>query len=29
MKEFGIIEVYGYDQTLSKEEIEGFGVKAG
>ena len=27
LKKFGI-EVYGYDPLLSKEEIEGFGVKA-
>jgi UDPglucose 6-dehydrogenase/UDP-N-acetyl-D-galactosamine dehydrogenase len=27
LKEFGV-EVYGYDPLLSKEEIEGFGVKA-
>ena len=27
LKEFGI-EIYGYDPLLSKEEIEGFGVKA-
>ena len=27
LKEFGI-EVFGYDPLLSKEEIEGFGVKA-
>ena len=27
LKEFGI-DVYGYDPLLSKEEIEGFGVKA-
>ena len=27
LKEFGV-EAYGYDPLLSKEEIEGFGVKA-
>jgi len=27
LKEFGV-DVYGYDPLLSKEEIEGFGVKA-
>jgi UDPglucose 6-dehydrogenase/UDP-N-acetyl-D-galactosamine dehydrogenase len=27
LKEFGV-EVYGYDPLISKEEIEGFGVKA-
>jgi UDPglucose 6-dehydrogenase/UDP-N-acetyl-D-galactosamine dehydrogenase len=27
LKEFGV-DVYGYDPMLSKEEIEGFGVKA-
>ena len=27
MKEFGV-EVYGYDPLLSREEIDGFGVKA-
>ena len=27
LKEFGV-EVYGYDPLLSKEEIEGFGVRA-
>ncbi|NQE04484.1 hypothetical protein C5S32_01315 [ANME-1 cluster archaeon GoMg1] len=27
LKEFGV-DAYGYDPLLSKEEIEGFGVKA-